>query len=196
MKLFLRIHVTTLLLISSVALNVALSRKVTTLRDTIGVLKGEKNLKIGEVVPDLSVIALNGTPATVAYAANKTPTVLYVFTPTCSWCYRNLENIKALASGLKGRYRVIGVSLTDRGVAEYAAQHALPFEVYVAGAEVVQRYKLGGTPQTLVITPDGHVLKNWHGAFQGSLKTEIERDPGVSMPGLMPLPAQPAKPGI
>lgn len=53
--------------------------------------------------------------------------------------------------------------------------------------DVKANYKFGGTPQTLVVSADGHVIKNWTGAYSGSLKTEIEGFFQIELPGLTEL---------
>ena len=51
----------------------------------------------------------------------------------------------------------------------------------------------GGTPQTLLLDPQGKILKNWRGAYQGSLRKEVERVLALSLPGLDELPATSAQ---
>ena len=46
---------------------------------------------------------------------------------------------------------------------------------------------LGSTPQTIVIAPDGRVLKNWIGAFGMPVQTQVEEFFDVRLPGLTAL---------
>jgi hypothetical protein len=143
------------------------------------------DLRPGDVVPSLSATKLDGTPTTVEYGDVSVPTILYVFTPQCGWCKRNLENVKTIARAATGHYRIIGVSLTSMELPRYLETHPLGFEViHHIGPTVPRDYKLGGTPQTIVISPDGHVLKNWKGAYSDSLQRDVERYFGVTLPGL------------
>ncbi|MGE0887721.1 MAG: hypothetical protein AB7P14_29725 [Blastocatellales bacterium] len=52
--------------------------------------------------------------------------------------------------------------------------------------EAIEQLGLGSTPQTIVISPEGKVLKNWVGAY-GSSKPEIEAYFGVQLPGITEL---------
>jgi len=59
------------------------------------------------------------------------------------------------------------------------------FPVYTGlKTNTTQAYKFGGTPQTLVISSDGHVQKNWMGAYAGATKSEIEAYFEVHLPEL------------
>jgi hypothetical protein len=44
---------------------------------------------------------------------------------------------------------------------------------------------LSGTPQTLVITNDGKIIKNWFGAYAGKLQIELEQYFQLKLPGLI-----------
>ena len=57
-------------------------------------------------------------------------------------------------------------------------------EVHVATRESVDRLHLGATPQTLVVSADGTVLRNWLGAFTDEIGTEVESLFDVDLPGL------------
>ncbi len=43
---------------------------------------------------------------------------------------------------------------------------------------------LGPTPQTIVISPQGKVLKSWVGAYHDKTQREVETEFGVLLPGL------------
>jgi hypothetical protein len=43
---------------------------------------------------------------------------------------------------------------------------------------------LESTPQTIIISPDGRVMKNWVGAYGESLRPEVEAYFGIKLPGL------------
>lgn len=47
-------------------------------------------------------------------------------------------------------------------------------------------YKLGATPQTIVVSPEGKVIKNWMGAYSGDKAREVEEYFNVRLPGLTP----------
>jgi peroxiredoxin len=178
---------TTLLLVLSVILNVALAHKVTNLRGVINALKSENRLKVGQRLPDITARDLAGRPMLLRYSDSKVPTLLYVFTPACSWCYRNLDNIRAVEGGSNGKYRLVGLSLSAKALGAYITEHRLGFPIYTVTEDVVSTYKLGGTPQTLLISSAGTLIRNWTGAYQGPLQSEIQRELGIPLPGLRPL---------
>ena len=54
-------------------------------------------------------------------------------------------------------------------------------------AKTLQSLGLGSTPQTIVVSPEGKVLKVWTGAYDDKLKSEIEDYFGTQLPGLSAL---------
>jgi len=131
----------------------------------------------------LAVKRLDGTDAVIAYTTLRA-TVLHVFSPNCGWCERNLPNIATLADSIGGRFDVYGVSLTDKDVDSYVRSRRISYPVVVASDEARVQYKLGGTPQTLVVAPGGRLIKNWRGAYQTTMLNEVESFFGVVLPGL------------
>jgi len=176
--------IATLLLICSASLNVLLAQKVRQLREWIHLIKSETRLAEGSLVPPIAVRDVNGHPAIISYEQTDLPTLLYVFTPSCGWCAKNMANIKALADQARDRYRIIGLSLSSKNLRGYVAEHSLDFPVYEVSAESARSYRLGGTPQSIVVSVDGKVLRNWGGAYSGTLQQEIEQYFGVRLPGL------------
>jgi hypothetical protein len=49
----------------------------------------------------------------------------------------------------------------------------------------MREYKLGGTPQTIVVSPQGQVTRIWSGAFAEDLQREVEDYFSVKLPGIM-----------
>src|SRR5262245_54656828 len=88
-----------LMLVCSVGLNVLLARKIKQVTGVQSASIVERQLKVGTKVPGFQGVDLKGQPQKIAYdqGAGKA-TVLYVFTPPCHWCERNLDNLKELLS--------------------------------------------------------------------------------------------------
>jgi hypothetical protein len=42
---------------------------------------------------------------------------------------------------------------------------------------------MGGTAQTLVMSPTGELLRNWFGAYTGNIQKELEEYFSVQLPG-------------
>lgn len=178
----------TVLLILSVGLNLLLARKVRDVTEVSRLLLLRLNapvLEPGAKAPDFSAYELDGRKTSLTYAEVNVPTVLYVFSPDCHWCARNLENIRSLVDGAGSRFRFLGVSLTEKDLQAYLTQNKLPFHVYQAPSEEVKiAYGFSATPSTIVVSPSGNVLKYWKGAYNEDLAPDVENYFKVKLPGL------------
>ena len=178
-----------LLLSFSVVINVLQTQKIIGLKAAVNFMKAEmteaRELRTGEAIPVLRVTDINNRALEIRCDETDRPTILYIFTPTCVWCTRNLNNIREIYSKARGRYRILGLSLSEEGLASYAAQHSINFPLYKnpsADGDLIKR--LGGTPRTLIVSPDGKLIENWFGAYTGSLKTRVEEYFGFTLPGV------------
>jgi peroxiredoxin len=187
---WLRSHsaILTVLLILSVGLNILLSRKVQEVTEVSRLLRLKLDspvLRPGAKAPEFSAYELDGQKKLLNYAEANVPTVLYVFTPVCHWCARNLGNIRSLVDGVGDRFRFLGVSLSSEDLTTYLTQNKLPFHVYQTPSEDVKiAYGFNSTPSTIVISPSGSVLQYWKGAYSEDLATEVEGYFQVKLPGL------------
>lgn len=174
------------LLVCSLGVNLLLTRKVSSLKDYIALMKSEGQLTKGDKVPSFTAKDPQGQTAVMDYGGTNLPTVVFVITPSCSWCTKNMMNVKTLAEKAKNRYRFVAFSLSAENLAAYVAEHHLPFPVYTDLPLVPMReYKLGGTPETIVVSPQGEVLKTFSGAFEDELQKDVETYFGVALPGLV-----------
>jgi peroxiredoxin len=180
---------TTVALMVSVTLNVLLAHRVSSLIHWPSPRIADAVLKVGTSVLPIAAKRLDGRRELISYQQLTQPTVLYVFTPPCPWCARNLDNLKVLMDEASGQYRFIGVSLSQQGLAEYLEKNDLKLPVYSdLTPETLKAYKLGSTPQTIVISPQGKVLQDWVGAYVGDQKSQVEAFFHVNLPGLRELP--------
>ncbi len=172
------------LLLGSVALNVVLSTELKTLQFSLMQFETGGNLPEGAEVPALTAIELlSGETVTLTYDK---PTIVYVFSPTCVWCDRNLDNVRYLAKQVENDYVFHSISLVEDGLREYVTLNDIPDGVYWGLSPALKKsYKLGGTPQTLVISEKSVVLKNWVGAYSNEVGEEIEDYFGVELPGVI-----------
>ena len=100
-----------------------------------------------------------------------------------------MDNLKALVDNASGQYRFIGLSLSKEGLAAYIEKNELKLPVYSGlSAETLKAYRLGSTPQTIVVSPEGRVLQDWVGAYVGEQKSQVEAFFHVRLPGLRELP--------
>jgi peroxiredoxin len=173
----------TVALLLSVGLNVLLARKVRLLAAKEAGQVSDHLLGVGMVVQPITTKRPGGEREVIAYQGQR-PTVLYVFSPQCEWCARNIDNFRTIVGKANQEYRVIGLSLSEEGLEDYVASNHLDIPVYVASKDVQKQYRLGVTPQTLVISPEGRVLKDWAGAYAGQQKSQIEHFFHLKLPGL------------
>ncbi len=94
----------------------------------------------GERARPLTVKSTDGLQQLISMDGSELPTVLYVFTPPCEWCERNLPNVAALAEGAAGRYRLIGLSLDRNKLNDYLAARSLTFPVFMEPDHVSDRF--------------------------------------------------------
>jgi len=168
------------ILTASLALNVYLGLRVGQAPTTAT----RPTLAVGAVVPPIEGKLVNG--ASVKLLDKSRPTVVYVFSPTCVWCERNTDNLTAILSAGRGKVNFVGISLSP-DVKDYLASRPMPgMEIIVEPSPATLRsYLLASTPQTIVVAPNGEVLKNWLGAFTGGTGKEVESYFGTTLPGLV-----------
>jgi peroxiredoxin len=165
----------------SLSLNVCLVSSRT--RETFS----RHQLTPGMQMPVLRAEQLKGGTTLIAWerGVDRRPSLLYVFTPTCVWCLRNLPNLVALSNARRSDYHIIGLSLSAAGVAEYVSANHIDFRVYINPAiSSGGSLPFTGTPETFLISDDGRIEKAWYGAYQGKVKEEIEMALNVHLQGL------------
>lgn len=171
------------LLAGSLSLNVSLGWK---LHRTSVSSEAIKSIAEGESVYSFNLTGISDNlERAITFKVAEKSTVLYVMSPSCHWCIRNHDNINALANSRNEQYRFIAISLSDQGLKEYLEINKYSFPVFKnISRKSAEQMKLGSTPQTLVVSSDGKVLKNWIGAYNPQLQSEIETYFKVKLPGL------------
>jgi hypothetical protein len=143
---------------------------------------------VGSKLPPLSVVTLGGKTIQLDWRSDRRATLIYIFSPRCAWCARNLENIRTLSTSRGSQYRFVGISLLGSGLSEYVSRQDVRFETY-SGPRRADGRKFGSvTPETLIVDPDGRVRHDWQGAYTQEVQKEIESVMGVKLPGLTPMP--------
>jgi hypothetical protein len=139
----------------------------------------------GATVPAIVARGADGRMQTVAYDSERRPTVLYVFSDECVWCNRNYENLTALVREKQASYRFIGLAMSPPADPQRAS--VVPegmLMLYDIDPKTREAYGLGPTPHTIVVSPEGRVVKSWRGAYARQTATDIERFFSVDLPGL------------
>lgn len=169
-------------LTTSVVLNILLAGRLSELRPRQGLFS---ELHVGATVPPITGTTADGQQTTIVYEGTGRPTILYVFRPQCIWCARNINNVRALVATKGDEDRFIGLSLSEDGLTTYLASHQLTIPVVThLSLETIKAYSLGATPQTIVVSPHGQVVRNWPGAWTGKQKADVEGVFHVTLPGL------------
>lgn len=155
-------------------------------------------LAVGTRLPMLVGRALDGMPLTGKRDSDSRDIAVYVFSRSCSWCEKNMNNIRTLVQRKFAQYRFLGVSTgpTD-GLSEYCQQHGINFEVMTSVSEALRSaYNMAGTPQLIVVSADGSLKRVFSGAWADQKKEEAERFFGTALPGLEGPLMKPNKPGL
>ena len=174
------------LLVCSLAINLILARRVASLKRTIAVIKSESRLALGDTLPAVVAKDPHGRTAVLNYSETQLPTVVFIITPTCGWCTKNVMNMRALVKNAGARYRFVGLSLSSDKLIDYVKENKLEFPIYTDLPILTMReYKLSGTPETIVVSPQGQVTRIWSGAFAEDLQREVEDYFSVKLPGIM-----------
>jgi len=96
------------LFLLSLSINVLQAFRIYALQLDNAGLSTKGALTVGESVPALDVIDLQGTRARIQYEQTQ-PTVLYVFSPSCAWCMRNANAVNSFSKQIKGTIRFVGI---------------------------------------------------------------------------------------
>lgn len=174
-----------ILLFVSLAMNLMLARKVSSLKNDLKSSAQDRQLRVGAKVPPLEGISMDGSTKLIKYDEVKIPTVIYFFTPQCRWCKRNLPSLHTLVDNANSKYRIVGVSLTSKELSEYVNREHLSSMSILAEPthSVREAYRSGATPETVVVSPEGYVQRVWFGAYENSLRADIEQYFQVKLPG-------------
>ena len=172
------------LLVVSVGVNVAQAKRIRTLVDP----DLPPPAVLGHHADAIPALTPQGDHVTVQFDGR--PTLVYYFSPQCTWCERNWENVRALAASANGRFRVVAIA-AEANLKTFTETHALNFEVYGGvPAETREAYGFHGTPQTVVVSSQGVVSHIWTGVFVGRQARQVESLFGVALPGVTAAPAK------
>lgn len=183
--------VVSILLSISLAINALQVKRILVLQEELDKMSVRGALARGAQIPvEFTARDRDGRETIVRFSASPVPTVLYIFRPSCIWCERNSQSINALAEQTAGRYRLVGLSLSKDGLAEFVKEHRFPFSVYSdVAVSFANALRVGATPQTIVVSPSATVLENWTGGYTGIQKSLAESFFSIRLPDF-PSPSQ------
>jgi hypothetical protein len=144
---------------------------------------------VGTVIDPLPVRDISGAVTTITWNGGAAPSIVYVFSPSCQWCARNVANIKTMYSSLNKTFRFVGLSITSDGLPDYIRDQSVPFPSYTVADDLnARRFAASGTPQTLLVRSDGRIEAAWLGAYSVNVQRQIEAKLNIHLPGLLPEP--------
>jgi peroxiredoxin len=163
-------------LVFSITINVLQGRRIATIEDASTDAVPREETLIGTAMPTLHVVDIFGKPTIIESSHRNKPLLLYVFSPSCGWCRRNIHRINDLAMQITSRYDVVGLSLARDGLADFMKDDRMPFPVYTDPTpDTVTAYRLAITPETIVISSEGKVQATWTGAYLRATKSLVEQ---------------------
>jgi len=144
---------------------------------------GPQLVALGSRAPQFRGTNRAGETVQLDYARSGKTTLLYVFSPTCHWCERNLANIKAVVAG-RPDLNIVGVNIGPK--LDDTTVQGLPFATILRrDSATVGAYRFAGTPATILVSPDGRVLQAWAGAYAGKTASDVSKALAVNLPGLI-----------
>jgi peroxiredoxin len=168
------------LLVSAVVITVCLALRLKQVQDTLPVAP----FRTSERAPTLRLQPVRGSTEVLTFDRGALPVLLYWFSPHCSWCEVNFANFQELAAQSVGRYKFVPIStasLTD--LHAYVSSKGIQYPVYNISTGAASDYRLQGTPDTLLLSPRGVMIRHWPGAYMPSRLTEIESVLAINLPG-------------
>jgi peroxiredoxin len=170
--------------ITLVIINTILIYQNRELRLYLNLLQQSLELNPGAMVSTLRGVDINGNNIDINYSQDPRKTLLLIFSPDCDYCTQNMPIWKNILSNIdKNSFRVIAISLEPEGTKEYIIRHHLDSvpvitKLYLKGADT---YKMGLTPETILIDSNGKVEKVWKGLIDGESRKEIEQSLGIRL---------------
>ncbi|WP_158819369.1 redoxin family protein [Granulicella sp. S156] len=174
--------ITLVLLVASIAVNVLLAHQVLKLRADIQNIQSQPSSSLpsiaGTRILAMDALSLDDQPEHISFvdgSQSGKAKVLYIYSPTCGWCARNLGNITKLFDLKHNQFDFIGVSLSGEGLKAYIKSAGFPLQsVYQPSTGAVSALHLDSTPETIVIDQSGVVRKVWVGAYTEDKCHEVE----------------------
>ncbi len=119
-----------------------------------------------DVVPSFTAADLDGREVDVRYGPGSPATLIFLFSPGCSSCEGNLETWNDLTREYAGvSLRCLG--FCSGGLEEtraFVVENGITFPVIcVDNPFIIEAYKGNILPQTVLVSPEGQVLRAWPG---------------------------------
>lgn len=104
--------------------------------------------------------------------------IVYVMRRNCQWCSRNAHSVNALAEQLRGTHSAYGVILDG----EWPKEGEYLFPLFQLSAAARARAADAITPTTLIVDARFRHVKQYSGAYVGSVRQTLMDALGVVLP--------------
>lgn len=171
--------------IALLAMNVALIRQNRQLKTQVSLPSPALEVPAGTSVPDLKGYDLSGRPVKLDYGKDPRKVLVFVFSPTCSFCTENWPKWWNLISALnREAVRPVAVDVTSSSTAVFVTEHRLKDVPVINQVDPPARiqYRLQLTPQTILIDQAGKVEKVWSGVLNSAAVEELKQRTGSNAP--------------
>lgn len=133
--------------------------------------------RVGQAVPPLRGLDIDGQEVTVAYDAEPRKTLFLAFSPSCGICTENWAAWARLLHSLRASaVRAILVDTSSQVTKEYLAKlgmDLLPVVRQVDPKSLID-YRFRQVPQTVLIGSDGRILGAWTGRLDEQRLSEVK----------------------
>jgi peroxiredoxin len=132
----------------------------------------------GAPVPDLKGYDISGNPLTISYAQDSRKVLVFVFSPTCSFCVENWPKWWDVMPALNRQaVRPVAVDVTASSTQAFLAEHRLTDMPVMLQVDPVSRvrYRLQITPQTILVDTAGRIEKVWSGVLDDAALADLKK---------------------
>jgi hypothetical protein len=170
------------LLVLSVSLNLVLAQRLRA-ATTPRASPASRALKVGQVVGALSGQTRHGTALRPELQAQRYDprgdrgTLLYFSSAKCKWSQYNLATFTDLARRVRDHYRIVAVDVTPGLKDEPSHLDDVPGALVLRNlsADTLQTFRISGTPETMVISPESKIDRVWVGAYGPQNAAEVSQ---------------------
>jgi len=144
------------------------------LRETCAVSSGGI-MKSGEQVQEFDMISFDNAIHPFKYSDRAKQYLFFILSPGCSYCENNLVQWNMIFASSRNRnVDIFGISLSPAEIAaSYVTEKNIPFNTVAVDSSFARKYKVVGTPQTMLINGDGTVQQVWVGELNENQTNEI-----------------------
>jgi peroxiredoxin len=136
-----------------------------------------KTLKPEETVPAFTAYDADGNDVSIRYSPEAPRTLLFWFAPGCESCEGNIDFWNEIYDKYKDSpsMRYLGLCAgTPDEAREFIDTYRIQFPVIcVTDKFIVEAYEGHVLPQTVLISPEGKIIKVWPGALEKNKEDEI-----------------------